>query len=108
MPVRDVPRRREEIAAHGGSLREGPRQPRDGSDDDEEDHERRQESSRPPRPEVSQSDASRSMELSEQQARDEEAGEDEEDVDSHEPGGGPGHPEVERKNQQNGDGPHPV
>ena len=63
----------------------------------------RQEAPRPTRVEPGERDGSGSLELTDQQARDQEPGQDEEDVDADVPAGDPGHAGMEQQHEEDGD-----
>ena len=81
------------------------RQHERGDRDRHEETERRgrQEAPRPSCVEPSERNAPGSLDLTDQQARDQEAGQDEEDVDTDVPAGDPGHTGVEQQHEQDGD-----
>ena len=107
-PVGDVRQRGERVAADraDGVRRSGVRGI--GRDADEEDQQRGEQPSRPSAPELLQADGPRSLELEQDQGRDQEAAEDEERIDPEEAARRPRHPAVEQEDPEHGDPPDPV
>jgi hypothetical protein len=79
-------------------------QQREDADRGKQDRRERQQSLRPPRVEAAQGDAAGALDLAEQQARDQEAGDDEEDVDPDVAAGEEGDARVTEENGADRDG----
>ncbi len=85
VPVRDVPERRQPVDGEALAVDLIVEQQRVDADDREEQQQRGHEAARPPRPERPERDRVRPAPLVDEQARDQEAAEDEEEVDAEEP-----------------------
>ncbi len=107
-PVLHVEQRAEQVAAQPQRLLLGRHERAVRGHDEQHQHQRGQEPARPAQPERLDGHAAGPGDLLQEQERDQEAGEDEEDVDAEEPGRGPADPAVEEHHGADRDRADPV